>query len=71
MSVTNTSFLATPINTTYHVLSAHVHNLAQYVGKDHQQAVAGGMAWSSSSLTSTLQCAGYVLYRALVCPVLK
>ena len=25
--------LATPMDTTHHVLSAHAHNLAQYVGK--------------------------------------
>ena len=55
MSVTNTSFLATPINTTYHVLSAHVHNLAQYVGKDHQQAVAGGMAWCQVTTVTLCQ----------------
>ena len=29
--------LATPINTTHHVLSAHAHNLAQFVGKGRQQ----------------------------------
>ena len=29
--------LATPINTTHHVLSAHAHNLVQYVGKGRQQ----------------------------------
>ena len=27
---------------TYHVLSVHGHNLAQYVGKDHQQAAGHG-----------------------------
>ena len=30
--------LAMPNNTTHHVLSAHAHNLAQYVGKGCQQA---------------------------------
>ena len=52
--------LAMPINTTHYVLSAHAHNLVQYVGK----IVNRLLAWSS--LTSTLQRAGYVLYRALV-----
>ena len=33
--------LATPINTTHHVLSAHAHNLAQYVGKGRQQPTGG------------------------------
>ena len=32
--------LATPINTTHYVLSAHAHNLAQFVGKGRQQ-IAG------------------------------
>ena len=30
--------LATPMDTTHYVFSAHVHNLAQYVGKGGQQA---------------------------------
>ena len=30
--------LATPMHTTHYVLSAHAHNLAQYVGKGRQQA---------------------------------
>ena len=67
MNVANTAFLlATPINTTHHVLCAHAHNLAQFVGKGRQQP---GYTWSSSRLVShasTLQRAGYVLYRALV-----
>jgi hypothetical protein len=29
--------LATPIDSTGHALSAHAHNLAQYVGKDHRR----------------------------------
>ena len=45
------------------MLSAHAHNLAQYVGKGRQQPT-GGMQLESSR--STLQRAGYVLYRALV-----
>ena len=45
------------------MLSAHVHNLAQYVGKGRQQPT-GGMQLESSR--STLQREGYVLYRALV-----
>ena len=32
--------LATPMDTAHYVLSAHAHNLAQYVGKDRQQAVS-------------------------------
>ena len=39
MCVANTAFLAIP---NQHYLSAHAHNLAQYVGKGRQQT-AGGM----------------------------
>ena len=35
--------LATPMDTTYHVLSAHAHNLAQYVGKGRRDCSARGM----------------------------
>ena len=35
------TLLATPINTTHHVLPAHAHNLAQYVDKSRQQAAIG------------------------------
>jgi hypothetical protein len=36
-SIANAAFsLATPIDSTHHVLSAHVHNLPQYVGKGRQ-----------------------------------
>ena len=54
--------------TTHYVLSAHAHNLAQYVGKGRQQAAR--IIELSDHMTSTLQRAGpggsYVLYRALV-----
>ena len=53
--------------TTHNVLSAHAHNLAQYVGKGRQQAARIlTIDRYAQSLTSTLQRAGYVLYRALV-----
>ena len=62
--------LATPINTTHHVLSAHAHNLALFVGKGRQQTASLSSSQSSSCLTSTMMDAaaraGYVLYRALV-----
>ena len=32
--------LATPMYTTHYVLSAHAHNLIQYVGKGRQQAAS-------------------------------
>ena len=32
--------LATLMDTTHYVLSAHAHNQAQYVGKGHQQAAS-------------------------------
>ena len=28
-----------PMDTTHYVLSAHAHNLAQYVGKGHQHGM--------------------------------
>ena len=49
------------------MLSVHAHNLAQYVGKG-RQLTAHGMH-GVLALTSTLQHAGYVLYRALVIQV--
>ena len=38
------SIANTPINTTHHVLSAHAHNLAQFVGKGRQHADAAAPA---------------------------
>ena len=36
--------LATPMDTTQHVLSVHAHNLAQYVGKGRRHCNARGMS---------------------------
>ena len=63
--------LAMPMDTAHYVLSAHAHNLAQYVGKGRQQASRDRICIIELSdhryaLISTLQRAGYVLYRALV-----
>ena len=47
------------------MLSAHVHNLAQYIGKGRQQAA--GMAYMElSDIDAAVRRVGYVLYRALV-----
>ena len=51
--------LATPMDTTHYVLSAHAHNLAQSVGNGRQQAA--GMEPSDIDAAAR---AGYVLYRA-------
>ena len=42
------------MDTAHYVLSAHAHNLAQYVGKDRQQAASHRY----DALTSTLQRVG-------------
>ena len=46
--------LTTPINTSHHVLSAHAHKLAQYVGTDHQQS--HGLAWHGAQALSHRRC---------------
>ena len=49
--------LATPMYTTHYVLSAHAHNLAQYVGKGRQQAARIiELSDHRYALTLTLQC---------------
>ena len=61
------------MDTTHYVLSAHAHNLAQYVGKGRQEVA--GMDTAKSIVLLPLELsdidaavrAGYVLYRALVC----
>ena len=50
--------LATPMDTTHYVLSAHTHNLAQDIGKGHQQAAH---IIERSDIDSAVR-AGYVLY---------
>ena len=59
-------FIATPMDTAHYVLSAHAHNLAQYVGKGRQQAAR--IIELSEQRCSDIDAAarGYVLYRALV-----
>ena len=58
------------MDTAHYVLSAHAHNLAQYVGKGRQQAARIiKLSDHGYALISTMQArAGYVLYiyRALV-----
>ena len=44
-----------PMDTTHYVLSAHAHNLAQYVGKGRQQV--GGMELSDIDAAA---CAVYI-----------
>ena len=47
------------MDTTHYVLSAHAHNLEQYVGKGHQQAA--GMELFDINIDVAAQRAGYVL----------
>ena len=61
------------MDTAYYVLSAHAHNLAQYVGKGRQQPARDRICVIELSdhryaLILILHAArvGYVLYRALV-----
>ena len=58
--------LATPMDTTHYVLSAHAHNLAQYVGKGRQQAARIIELSDHRYDIDAAARAGYVLYRALV-----
>ena len=53
--------LATPMDTTHYVLSAHAHNRSQYIGKGRHQA-AGMELFDIDVAAGT----GYMLYRALV-----
>jgi hypothetical protein len=65
MSIANPGFiLATPIDSSHHVLSAHAHNLAQYIGKGRQ--CCSFQIDVDKRMQIQRARAGYVLYRALV-----
>jgi hypothetical protein len=58
--------LATPIDSTHHVLSARAHNKPQYIGKGRQlQALQISHLYADRYGCRCNARAGYVLYRAL------